>query len=364
MTSLTVDRLLQQLVALPSPSGEEARVAQFVCELLAARRVDHERLGDSVLARVARGGGPRLLLNSHLDTVPIGAGWTREPLGPAWDGDRLYGRGANDAKASVAAMLCALFELLDGKWSAGGELLIAFTACEETTNAGMTRVLEHIGAPDGAVTGEPTGLEVVRAQSGLAVLNAEWRGKSCHAAHVARVEHRNALYEAAQDIADAAPWLELEGAHPLLGTSTVATTMLHSGERHNVVPDRALATFDARLAPPHDADEVAALLRDKLPSAFVSVRSARLKPIETAADHPLVRAALRSSGKSRAIGSSTMSDMALLQGVPCVKCGPGETARSHTPDEFVLRGELEAGVAFYRNFVPAAFEALATVSAR
>jgi acetylornithine deacetylase len=140
--------------------------------------------------------------------------------------------------------------------------------------------------------------------------------------------------------------------------------MLHAGERHNVVPDRALATFDARLAPPHRAEEVAELLGARLRGARVSVRSARLRPIETAEDHPLIRAALACAGKSRAVGSSTLSDMALLQGVPCVKCGPGETARSHTPDEFVLRSELEAGVAFYRAVVPAALEALATVGTR
>ena len=364
MTTVGVDRLLAELVAIESVSGNEAALADFVAAWLTARGIENERLDNSLVARLARRTGPRLLLNSHLDTVPVGAGWTREPFAARWDGERLFGRGANDAKASVAAMLTAFDELARRPAQIAGEVLLALTACEETSNAGMQRVIEHLGLPDGGITGEPTGLEVVRAQSGLAVLNAEWHGKSCHAAHVARVEHVNALHDAARELAELGPWLTLEGAHPLLGASTVALTMLHAGERHNVVPDRALATFDGRLAPPHEAAEVADLLARKLANARISVRSARLRPIETAAEHPLVRAALACAGKPRAVGSSTLSDMALLQGVPCVKCGPGETARSHTPDEFVLRSEVEAGAAFYATVVPASLEALATAAIR
>jgi acetylornithine deacetylase len=354
--------LLATLVATASPSGSEKEIADFVVALLAEWRIDCERIGHTVVATVSRGSGPRFLLNSHLDTVPVGNGWTREPLRAEWEGERLYGRGSNDAKASVAAMLCALRAFAEAPADAPGTVQLALTECEETVNAGMTKVLEKLGPPDGAVTGEPTGLEVIRAQAGLAVLTAEWRGRSCHAAHVARVEHVNALLSAAADVANTAPWLALDGEHPLLGRSTIATTVLRSGERHNVVPDRAEALFDARLSPLHSAADAADLLRRKMPRATVAIRSARLQPFETSEDHPLVRAALRAAGRPRAIGSSTLSDMALLQGVPAVKCGPGETARSHTPDEFVLAGELEAGVAFYRRFVPLALEALSAVA--
>jgi acetylornithine deacetylase len=351
-------QLLSALVAVESPSGSEARIAEFVAELLASWRVDFERLGNTVVATIAHGRGPRLMLASHLDTVPVGANWTREPHSGAWEGERLFGRGANDAKASVVAMLCALRGFAESR-AASGELQVALNECEETTNTGMAKVLERFGAPDAAVIGEPTGLQVVRAQSGLAVLTAQWRGRSCHAAHVARVEHDNALLTAAREVTATAPWMTLAGEHPLIGASTIATTVLRSGERHNVVPDRAEATFDARLSPLHVAEDAAALLRSRLPSADVQVKSARLAPFETSEDHPLVRTALRITGRPRAIGSSTLSDMALLQGVPAVKCGPGETARSHTPDEFVLRGELESGVDAYARLVPAALEALA-----
>jgi acetylornithine deacetylase len=113
------------------------------------------------------------------------------------------------------------------------------------------------------------------------------------------------------------------------------------------VPDHAVATFDVRLTPPHSAQQVSAWLQAQLPTADVEIKSDRLRPIETDASHPLVIAALNAAKRSAATASNTMSDMALLQGVPVVKCGPGETNRSHTPDEFITSAELQQGVAFY-----------------
>lgn len=355
-------RLLQELVRIPSPSGTEGPCAAFARDWFAAQGLDVELLGDSVLARVDLGPGPSLLLHSHLDTVPAGPSWSADPFAAEWQGERLVGLGSNDAKCAATGMMLAAVQVARSR-AARGTVWVALCACEETTNVGMHDVLARVGRPDGAVTGEPTGLEVVRAQAGLAVLVARWRGTSCHAAHVGRVAHTNALLAAARDLAAFPQALNLEGEHPLLGRSTIAATVLRAGERHNLVPDQAELLLDARLAPPHDANECLELLARCLPHAELSIRSDRLRPVETAADHPLVRCALGAAGKERPIGSSTLSDMALLPGVPAVKCGPGETARSHTPDEFVLRAEVEAGARFYARVAPAALAALQGVSA-
>jgi acetylornithine deacetylase len=362
-TKLDPAALLADLVRIPSPSGDEGRAADHVAALLADAGVDCERIGSSLLARIERGSGPTLLLNSHLDTVPAGPSWNADPFRGEWDGDRLVGLGANDAGAAAVGMLAAALRFASEP-DARGTLLLALTACEETSNAGMADVLARCDAIDGAITGEPTGLEVVRAQAGLAVLVASWSGVSCHAAHAARVEHSNALLTAAADLAALPSAITLPGEHALLGASTLVPTVLTAGERHNRVPDLAECVFDGRLAPPHDAAECVATLSRRLPNAELRVRSERLVPVETAADHPLVAAALRAAGRDVAIGSNTLSDMALLAGVPAVKCGPGETARSHTPDEYVLRAELDAGVAFYARAVPDCLEALATSAGR
>lgn len=343
--------LLRDLVAVPSPSGEEAALGDWVAARLAAAGFAVGRVGAGVVAEAGPERAPLLMLCSHLDTVPAGSGWSADPWRAEWEGDRLIGLGANDAKASVAAMMAA-----GAAWCAAGarggfRLRLAFNALEETTNRGMEELIAAHGLPDAAVIGEPTGLEVVRAQAGLAVLEAEWHGRSCHAAHVGRVAHDNALLKAARDLAGFPACAEIGAAHPLCGPSSLAATVLHAGERHNKVPDRALAVLDARLAPNSDASAALQTAQALLPQAQIRVRSARLKPFETPEAHPLVRAALAAAGRAAAIGSSTMSDMALLQGVPAVKCGPGRTERSHTPDEFVTRDELEAGFRFYSRFL-------------
>ncbi len=341
--------LLLDLVRTPSLSGNEAEIATFASDWLQARGVPVKRLGDTLVAQIeGRSPGGTLLLNTHLDTVPAGAGWIGDPWKVDWIGDKLTGLGANDAKGCAAAMMCTMAELAENRdWS--GTLQLALNATEETNNQGMADALAELGMPDAGITGEPTGLQVVRSQAGLVVLQAFWEGKSCHAAHVARVENENAMLQACQDLAKLPAWIEPGEQHELLGNSTLVATALNSGERHNKIPCSAQALFDARLVPPTNAADCVAELQRYLTSADVRVRSERLQAVDTAADDALVLAALAATGNSEAIGSTTLSDMALLQGVPAVKCGPGETARSHTPNEFLLTSELENGLHFYKT---------------
>jgi acetylornithine deacetylase len=353
---------LRELVRTPSVSGEEAAAAELTAAALAAAGLEVERLGDNVIAAVDGGLGPTLLLHSHLDTVGAGPSWSVDPWDAEWRDGRLTGLGANDAKGCAVAMSAAVAAWAQRPQRAG-RVVLALVAREETNNRGMQDTLAHLGLPDGAVTGEPTGLEVVRSQAGLAVIEAHWKGRSCHAAHAARVDHDNALLQAARELGAFPPALVLDAGHELLGPTTLVAAALHSGERHNRVPDAAEALFDGRITPPHDAAACLAALQERLPRAELRLRSDRLKPVDTPAGHPLVAAALAAAGRPAAIGSNTLSDMALLAGVPAVKCGPGETARSHTPDEFLLRAELDAGVAFYSAFVPRALEALASCPA-
>lgn len=353
-------QLLAGLVQIPSVSGDEAAAADYVQAWLAERGVASQRLGHTVVAEVVgeqlvegadprTDAGPTLLLNSHLDTVPAGEGWDTDPLRGEWKDGALVGLGANDAGGCVAAMMQATVRMA-AKPDFPGKLILSLHAEEETNNRGMGDFLAAYDAPDAAITGEPTGLEVVRSQAGLAVLTLKWRGKSCHAAHVARVEHCNALLLAARELAALPDWLHPGAEHPLLGKSTLAVTALHAGGPHNKVPDLAEGLVDARLVPPTTAAECVALLQQKLPNAEVAIRSERLGPIDTAEVDLLVRVALQAAGQTQAIGSTTLSDMALLPpGVPAVKVGPGQTARSHTPNEFLLASELEAGIAFYES---------------
>ncbi len=339
--------LVRDLVRIPSLSGEEDAIADFVSEVLRARGIDVQRVGRSVLAQIEGAApGATLLLNSHLDTVPAGVGWSADPWAADWQDGRLCALGANDAKGCVAAMIAALGALAERRdWN--GTVQLALTAEEETTNRGMAEVLQHIEPPQAAITGEPTGLEVVRSQAGLVVLTARWSGRSCHAAHAARVEHHNALLTAATELASLPKCLHPGETHELLGASSLVATVLHAGDRHNRIPDLAEAVFDARLVPPTNAAECVRFLQQRLPGAEIGVRSQRLRAVDTPAEDLLVLCALACAGVASASGSTTLSDMALLHGVAAIKCGPGQSSRSHTPDEFVLQDELEAGADFY-----------------
>lgn len=349
-------QLLAQLVRIPSVSGSEAAAADFAQAWLSERGVASERLGHTVVARVEGSApGPTLLLNSHLDTVPAGNQWSVDPLAGEWIDGKLTGLGANDAGGCVASMMTATVRLAAQRDFAG-TLILSLHAEEETNNRGMGDFLAAYGPPDAAITGEPTGLEVVRSQAGLAVFTLKWHGQSCHAAHVARVDHDNAMLQAARELAALPDWLHPGEEHPLLGKSTLAVTSLHSGGPHNKVPDLAEAVVDGRLVPPTTAADCVELLQQSLPRAEVAIRSERLGPIDTPAVDQLVQVALDAAGGGQAVGSTTLSDMALLPaGVPAVKVGPGQTARSHTPDEFLLREELAAGIEFYEAVVPAWF---------
>lgn len=343
--------LLTLLVGTPSVSGEEGPLADLVQELIAAQGLEVHRQGNNLWFSFGKQGGSRLLLNSHLDTVPACADWEGDPFTPVWHGARLQGLGANDAKGCVTAILLAAFDL--AQQPLDGEVVVALTAEEETGGQGIATVLDQLGPLDGAVVGEPTGLRVCAAQRGLLVLKCTARGQSGHVAHAQMLGAENAIHKAARDIAKVAG-MDFP-AHPLLGTQKAQVTQISGGLRRNQVPDACEFFIDLRTGPEQDHEALAADFQRQLESE-VTIHSKRYLPKGTDAAHPIVRAALQAAGKAGPVGSGTTSDWAFLGGIPAVKAGPGDTFRSHRPNEYITLPELEAGAAFYANLVPAFFK--------
>jgi acetylornithine deacetylase len=345
---MTPATLLEALVATPSVSGQEARLADQVAAWAEGWGARVHRQGSNLWFSV--GSGPRrLLVNSHLDTVPPCAGWTLEPQKPVWRDGKLYGLGSNDAKGCVAAMLLAARSLLENPSTleGRGEVLFAFTAEEETGGAGLGTVLSALGPLDAAIVGEPTGLKPCTAQRGLLLLRCVAHGKSAHVAHALTAGAENAIHVAARDISTLA---ELRfPAHPLLGEARAQVTQIQGGLARNQVPDKCEFFVDLRTTPGMDHSAVATQLAGALRSE-VTVHSARYLPKFTAEHEPIVRAAVAAGGASP-VGSSTASDWAFLGQVPTVKVGPGDTLRSHKPDEHLALSELEAGVAYYQKLI-------------
>ncbi len=348
---MTPAELLTQLVGTPSVSGQEGPLADLLVELLGDRGFQVHRQGNNLWFSFGPKGGSRLLLNSHLDTVPPCAGWEGDPFTPIWNGARLQGLGANDAKGCVAAILLAAFELSQQKLA--GEVVVALTAEEETGGQGIATMLDQLGPLDGAVVGEPTGLRVCAAQRGLLILKCTARGQSGHVANAQMLGTENAIHKAARDIDRVAAMAF--PIHPLLGSQKAQVTQIQGGLRRNQVPDACEFFVDLRTGPDQDHDVLAADFQRQLESE-VAVHSKRYLPKGTDAAHPIVRAALQAAGKAGPVGSGTTSDWAFLGNLPAVKVGPGDTFRSHAPNEYLTLPELEAGAAFYASLVPAFFQ--------
>jgi len=338
--------LLEALVAIPSVSGEEEAIARYVESTV--RSWGLEVVRDDVAVRVEVGGGPgpTLALVSHLDVVPPGKGWTREAFAPTVEGSRLYGRGSGDAKASVAAMLCAAKDVADGGGPDVGRLLVLLGYGEETKHTTMEQAVETAGPIAAAVVGEPTNLEFAVAQRGLMMVDLLAEGDQRHAGYAAADgEFRNAALVLARDL------LKLDGlfaerSHPVLGHTTATPTMLDAGVSRNVTPPVAKAILDIRSTPDWTHDEVAHVLRESLASNVV-VTSQRLVPCETPAGSRLLAAARRVRPHAGTFGSPTCSDWVFLRHVDAVKCGPGTSRRSHTPDEYVDLPEVTEARVFY-----------------
>jgi acetylornithine deacetylase len=295
------------------------------------------------------GPGPSLALVSHLDTVPAGAGWTRDPFTPLIEGNRLYGRGSGDAKASVAAMLLAAHDLAERGRPDAGRVLVVLGYGEETKHTSMERAVDRIGHVDAAVIGEPTNLDVAVAQRGLMMVDLVAKGDQGHAAYAAGNGSSvvNAAVVLAQDLVKLGS-LFSERVHPVLGKVTATPTMLDAGVSRNMTPPVARAILDVRSTPAWTHAEIAERLRESLASEVV-VTSQRLVPCETPEGSRLLVAAGRVRPESKQFGSPTCSDWVFLRHADAIKCGPGTSRRSHTADEYLDLPELGAARAFYAD---------------
>lgn len=335
--------LVERLVATPSVSGDESRIASFVASYATSFGADVQRAANNVWFSFGAESGPTLLFISHLDTVPPCAGWRFDPLRPCWNGGRLYGLGANDAKASVAAMLSLAAAIARDASRIPGRIVFALTAEEETGGAGgVGSILSELGSIDAAVVGEPTALDACAAQRGMLLLKCTAHGRSAHVAHAHLAD--NAIERAARDITRLAD--QSFDPHPLLGATSAQVTQVSGGLQRNQVPDRCEFFVDLRTTPNLDHAQVAAQLAAALESE-VTIHSQRYAPKATATGHAIVRAALAANGRAMPVGSGTTSDWAFLGDIPAVKMGPGESRRSHCPDEYIERDEVIAGAAVY-----------------
>lgn len=326
----------RQLINCPSVSGNEADLADWVENWLREIGAEPVRLGNNVLA--SWGGPPRLLFNSHLDTVPATDAWTRDPFTWAEEDGRLFGLGSNDAGASVAAMLWAFSHGIPG---VGMMLVEGEEVGGKGTDQAWNYAQTELGwKPDGVVIGEPTELQIGVKQRGLIAVNLVARGEACHAANADTLGVENPIFMLARDLAKLPHLQLLEKGH------TVQPTELIGASARNQVPAEARAALDIRTVPGFEPQQILDELKREL-ECDLEVRSTRLKAFETRTDSRIVQAIQSINPTCNPFESRTMSDQVFFTGCDAVKWGPGVSARSHTSDEFVLKSELIEGAEAY-----------------
>lgn len=338
-TSQAID-FLKRLIATPSISRDEAAAADLVQAEFECWGFQPQRKGNNVWAQAwpYDKAKPTILLDAHIDTVKPNAAWVRDPFMPSVEGDRLYGLGSNDTGASVVTMFATFVRL--AKSEQPYNLIMLASAEEEVTGVnGVRAVLPELGKVDFAIVGEPTGMNPAVAEKGLLVLDCVAHGV---AGHAAREEGVNAIYKALKDI----EWFRthrFERVSPLLGPVKMTVTGVEAGTQHNVVPAECRFMVDVRVNECYQNVEMVELIREAV-ECDVTPRSTHLNSSAIALDHPAV-VRLVAEGRTP-FGSPTMSNQAVMP-FTTLKLGPGDSARSHTADEYILISEIAEAVEIY-----------------
>jgi acetylornithine deacetylase len=336
--------LLTQLIAIPSFSREEDKTADAIQDFFKKHNIPTHRHGNNVWAKNLnfKEGKPTLLLNSHHDTVKPNPAYTRDPFKPVIEDGKLYGLGSNDAGGPLVCLISTFvrFYPLQTKYN----LVFAASAEEEISGTnGIESIWHLLPKIDCAIVGEPTLTDIAIAEKGLMVLDCVSKGK---AGHAAREEGVNAIYEALGDI----EWFRnftFPKTSDTLGKVKMSVTVIQAGQAHNQVPPECKFTVDVRVTDAYTLEEVLEEVKKNV-KCSVQPRSLRLRPSGIDKDHPLVISALKLGRKH--YGSPTTSDQALIP-APSIKVGPGDSARSHSADEFIYINEIEAGIATYVSLI-------------
>lgn len=334
----TID-LLKNMIRIPSVSREEKDAADYMERWTKGNGFEARRLGNNLWMESGPADGrPTILLNAHIDTVKPASGYTRDPFTPEIEDGCLYGLGSNDDGGSLVALLETYSRLIQKEQPY--RLIFSATAEEEVSGkGGLDLILPELGRIDFGVMGEPTGMRMAVAERGLMVLDCTAYGKSGHAA---RNEGVNAIYKAIEDI----QWFKshsFDRVSDFLGAVKMSVTQINAGTQHNVVPDRCTFVVDVRPNGMYTNPELLEMIKSSV-SCEVKERSTRIGSSHLPMDHPAVVRGL--SLGLEPFGSPTTSNQALCH-FPTLKIGPGDSARSHSADEYIRLDEIGDGIETY-----------------
>lgn len=363
MTS-TLQELTARLVSIdstnpslsPDAAGEQ-EIAGFVADWCRDRSLDVRNVdadGRPSVIAVARGtgGGRSLILNGHLDTV--GVAGMDDPFRPRVEAGRMYGRGAGDMKASVAAMMAALASAQS--MNLRGDVVMTAVADEEAYSVGTTAVLDSGVTADAAIVTEPTDGEVLVAHKGFVWADVITQGRAAHGSRpVDGIDAITKMGAFLQGLGNLQAELENQSGDPLLGTGSVHASVIAGGREMSSYPATCRLGVERRTVPGETARSVISELEDiaeRCRHADPDFRATidlifERRPFSIDAGHEIVElvravAERRSGCKPRVAGSAGWMDAALLseRSIPTVIYGPAGGG-FHGDDEWVDVASIE-----------------------
>ena len=333
--------LLVDLIKAPSFSKEEDETAAIIASFLKKNSIEYKQISNNLISQNKYFDLSKntIVLNSHHDTVRVVDGWSKDPFGAIWEKNKLIGLGSNDAGASLVSLIATFVHFYEKEMDFN-LVLIASAEEENFGNNGVSSILPQLGfEPVLGIIGEPTQMQMAVAEKGLIVIDGESKGQS---GHVAYQKGENAIYKAIKDI----QWIEnykFPKISETLGEVMMSVTQVDGGIQHNVIPDKCHFVVDVRVNDCYSLQDVSEIISSNCNSKMTP-RSLRWHPSSIDIHHPIVQKGMELDISF--YGSSTMSDQVHFS-CPTLKMGPGDSLRSHTADEFIMKSEIEHGIETY-----------------
>ena len=370
-----VVELTKSLVKIPSinPPGEEHEVSEFI-----ASWFDKRGRGKYAISKIEavegrpnlvvqlnhdRKGRKTLILNGHMDVVPVGEGWSHDPFGGEVENGRIYGRGVADMKGALAAMMIAM-ESLSPEMIDGSISLVAVVDEEKGGHYGSNQVAKSGISGDFVIIGEPTEFNLNTMHKGNLTFDLTTIGKAAHASNpAAGINAILKMHKLISGFDKYAGELRQRSPHPLLGSPTFNVGVIHGGVKSNVVPDRCTISAERRLVLPEKIPDVKEEIQTVLRQASLADPDLKYElkfteevgPSEAVGGKDEIGILLQSlkeiTGKSVEPSAFTATCDAYhfntVARIPTVICGPGSIKDIHKPDESVDVNELASAAKLY-----------------
>lgn len=372
---LSVVDILAELVAVDTrnPPGNEFDLISIARRILEPFPIDvsvydlgNNRGNMTAVVKATNPTRDPIILNGHLDTVPVSGIWKTDPHTLSEQNDQLIGLGAADMKGALASQLTVLINYSRRPDDLFQDLWIVWTAGEEVNCLGAIEIAPFLNTKrwTGIIIGEPSMNKVTTAQKGAVWIEMTVHGHPAHGAYPER--GINAIRYCTTIVNRIMDSLDGQYEHPLLGPATVNWASIRSGTQPNIVPDIAETVLDIRFPPPLTQADILEVVesaidharyhgdeKGTLPGLGVTTINYRAA-FETDPDLPLVADGLALTGQDAPVGMRAYTDGSVFaHEIPCpvIILGPGDITQAHAPNEQIAREQLVSAVRLYSRIV-------------